>query len=568
DPADLAARLQARLGPAVHVLTPEQRGQEVAGLLGAFRLNLTALSLVSLFVGLFLVHTSIQASLARRRGEFGLLRSLGASRSQVFGLIVAEVMLLGVLGVALGLPVGYWAAAANVEVVSNTLTNIYLLEEIEALELPRWLFVLAALIGIGGAMAGALLPAIDTSRKDTKALLAAYTLHERTGSLAWPLSLAGGALLVLTSLWYWLFGQAWKPGGFALGVALLIALPLMTPLLIERLCGAIPIRGLGLGYSLKSLKARLQTTSFAVAALAVAVSMLVGITLMIGSFRRTVEGWATTAVQADVYVTTESWRRAGHDATLSPEIVSALAAHPGVAAVDRLRRFFAYTGARRVSLGGVDMAIPRGQARFPLLEGEPSEALRRVREEGAVLIGEPLARKAGLGLGDRLALFGPDGERTFPIAGVYYDYTEGGSATMDIRTLTQAFGPGPINNVALYLEPGLDAEQVVDELKARFAALPLHIRSNRRLREEILAIFDQTFAVTRLLQVMSLLIAVGGITLTLMVLAQEGISELALYRALGARRRQIFRVYVGKGLGMGLCGLGLGTAGASPWPEY
>ncbi|MFQ6673042.1 MAG: ABC transporter permease, partial [Candidatus Tectimicrobiota bacterium] len=148
-----------------------------------------------------------------------------------------------------------------------------------------------------------------------------------------------------------------------------------------------------------------------------------------------------------------------------------------------------------------------------------------------------------------------------PIAGVYYDYTEGGSAAMDHRTMTHAFGPGPVNSVGLYLEPGLDAERVVDELKERFADFPLRIRSNRRLREDILAIFDQTFAVTRILQVMSLLIAVGGITLTLLVQAQEGISELALYRALGARREQIFRIYVGKGLGMGLLGLGLGSLG-------
>ena len=76
-----------------------------------------------------------------------------------------------------------------------------------------------------------------------------------------------------------------------------------------------------------------------------------------------------------------------------------------------------------------------------------------------------------------------------------------------------------------------------------------------------MAIFDQTFAVTRLLQAMSLLIAASGITLTLLVLARERVSEIALYRALGARRSQIFRVFLGKGLGMALLGLGLGALG-------
>jgi putative ABC transport system permease protein len=307
--------------------------------------------------------------------------------------------------------------------------------------------------------------------------------------------------------------------------------------------------------------ARVQT-SFAVSALAVAVSMLIGITLMIGSFRRTVEVWLHLTAQADVYITTESWTRAGAEATLSPELVSAIAAHPGVRAVDRLRQFFVYTGERRIVLGGVEMGIPDEEGRFPLLAGERGEALRQVREGGAVLISEPLARKAGLGVGDWLPVYGPEGEVRFRVAGVYYDYTtEEGAAAMDLRTMARRFGPGEVNNVSLYLKPGFDPERVVDELRGKFAGYPLEIRSNRRLREEVFAIFDQTFAVTQILRGMSLLIAVCGITLTLLVLARERVSELALYRALGTQRGQVFRIFVGEGLGMGVLGLGIGGVG-------
>ena len=58
--------LVASLGPGVQLRTPEQRRREAAGLLGAFRLNLTAMSLISLFVGGFLVYISTQAALVRR----------------------------------------------------------------------------------------------------------------------------------------------------------------------------------------------------------------------------------------------------------------------------------------------------------------------------------------------------------------------------------------------------------------------------------------------------------------------------------------------------------------------
>ena len=101
---------------------------------------------------------------------------------------------------------------------------------------------------------------------------------------------------------------------------------------------------------------------------------------------------------------------------------------------------------------------------------------------------------------------------------------------------------------------------VVDDLKRSLSDVPLEIRSNENLREQAMDMFDQTFAITRLLRYMSLLIAVTGVTLTLIVLARERSSELALYRALSASRFQIFRVFLGKGLGMATVGVALGSA--------
>lgn len=559
---EVQSLLQERLGESVIVATPAQRGQQAEGLLSAFRLNLTALSLISLFVGLFLVYSSTQASLIRRREEFGLLRSVGATRLQVFGVIVAEVSMLGALGVALGMPMGYYVAQANVEMVSATLSNLYLLEEISTLELPWWLYAMGAVVGIGGAASGAVLPAMDMSRKDTRSLLAAFTLHEKIGSMAPGLFAVGVAILALSLVTYFAIGDAWKHSGFAMGVGLLFGLPLMTPLTIRAICGRIRIRGFGLGYSLRGLGVRLQTTAFAVASLAIAVSMLIGITLMIGSFRETLEVWIGTSIQADIYVAPASWRGKGSEGILDAETIEVLTSYEGIHGVDRLRGFIGYSGDQRIGLAGVEMGLKGGEVRFPLLQGEPKVAYRQVIEEGAVFIGETLARKADVWVGDDLPVYTPRGEQLFRVAAVYYDYsTEGGAAVMDLATMDESFGPGGINSVALYLKPGFDPEAVVDDLKSFMRDVPLQIRSNSRLREQIMQIFDQTFAVTRLLQAMSLLIAICGVALMLIVLAREQISELALYRSIGAARRQIFGIYVGKGLGMGVLGLILGLFG-------
>jgi len=562
DPLALRERLEQRLGPAVWVRTPEQRREEAAGLLGAFRLNLTSLSLISLFVGAFLVYASTQASLVRRRNEFGLLRSLGTTRAQLFALVLGEVGLLGALGVLLGVPLGYGVAAYNVELVSATLSNLYLLEGIERLEFPWRMYLLAAGVGLGGAVGGALAPALEMSRRDTRALLAAYTLHERLASGAGRLFAAGWGVIGLAVGVWALALRGLKPGGFVVGIGLLVGLPLLAPWVVQQVTRRLRPRRFGLRYGAKALGLKLQTSAIAVAALAVAVSMLVGITVMIGSFRRTVEIWLQSTLRADVYVTTESWSRARGAAVLDPEIVAALERLDGVRLVDRLRNFLVYSGERRIYLSGVDMTYQPEAPRFALLDGRADTAFHRVAEGGAVLISEPLARKQRLAVGDLLEIAGPAGPVRFPVAGVFYDYSsERGGAVMDLTTMAATFGPNSISNVALYLEPDVEADRVVDAIKERFGELPLVVRSNAGIRAEVFRIFDQTFAVTRLLQVMSLLTAVSGITLTLIVLARERVSELALYRALGARRRQIFRVFLGKGLAIAALGVLLGTLG-------
>jgi putative ABC transport system permease protein len=564
DAGALAARLSARLGPRARVVSPEQRTIEAAGLLGAFRLNLTALSLVSVLVGGFLVYAATRAALVRRREELGVLRAVGATRAQVLALVLAEAALLGALGTLAGIPLGLAAARANLDAVSGTLRTVYLLEGIERVALGPGLVALAAATGLGGALAGALLPALDAVRSDPRALLSSLTLEEAAGARAAPLLAAGLAALAAGAGVHAAAAGRWPPSGFALALGILVAVPLAAPAAMRALSVAARPRRLGTGWGLRSLGARLPSAAVAAGALAVAVSMLVGVTVMVGSFRGTVERWLAATLRADVYVTTPSWRRARSEAVLAPGIVERLAREPGVVAVDRLRQVQAIAAGRRVSVSGVDAGLPGGAGRVALVSGDRQEAMRRLREEGAVLVSEPLARKAGIAAGGTVAVRGASGEVAFPVAGVYRDYgSEAGAVLMDLGAFERTFGPGAPSNAALFLGPGADPEAVVSRLRAALPEASLVIRSQRTLRGEVLEIFEQTFAVTRLLQAMGLLIAVAGIALALLVLGRERSAETALLRALGATRAQVFLVFVGRGLGIGLLGLALGAAGGA-----
>ena len=408
DRAGLQALLEKRLGPSVEVLTPAQREDEAAGLLSAFRLNLTALSLISLFVGSFVVYTSSQALLVRRRREFGVLRAVGATRAQLLGLIAFEAALVGALGVLLGTGLGYWAARANVDAVSATLTQVYLLNEITSLQVPAWVYLAGAAAGMGAALAGTLLPALDLCLSPPRSLLSSRLLQERVRTSAIPLALAGTGILALAAVWYW-FAADWRPAGFVLGVALLVAIPLFTPLLV-RAASLLPLSGLGVGFGVRSLAGRWTTTVFTASSLAIAVSMMVGVTLKTSSFRETLEVWLRTSVQADIYVKTESWRGRGDEAALSPELVSRLSRAENIVAFDRYRRLTVRSGDERIFLAGVETGLPGGEARFPVAAGDPDAVYRQFRDQGAALVGETLARRRGLEPGGVLPLVTPAGQ--------------------------------------------------------------------------------------------------------------------------------------------------------------
>jgi putative ABC transport system permease protein len=381
DPAAVAARLQERLGAGVRVQTPEQRRQDASGLLAAFRLNLTALSLISVFVGVFLVLTTVQASLVRRRREFGVLRSLGATRAQVLWLVLGESAALGVLGTALGIPLGWLAARHNLQTVSATLTSIYVTEGIDKLVLPPTVIALGAAVGLLGALGGTLLPAWDLARRDPLRLLSPLVLHEGAGRGAGRLALLAAALAAAGTLWFAAWGHSLRMGGFVYGFVMMLALPPLVPLVVRTICaGARPSR-FGLALSLRNLLARLQTTSFAVAALAVTVSMMFGITILVGSFRETLVTWLDVTIRADIYISSESWQRTGNDAFLEDDVLATLRDWPGVVSLEEQRRLRVGTvGGRPVWLNGLRMTdrplpgVPQADmaGRLPLLAGTPA----------------------------------------------------------------------------------------------------------------------------------------------------------------------------------------------------
>ncbi|MFW6113114.1 MAG: ABC transporter permease, partial [Thermodesulfobacteriota bacterium] len=117
--------LQEVLPPGAEVVRPGAQGRQMEGLVASYRLNLSVLSAIALFVGMFLIYQTVTLSVVRRRREIGLLRTLGMTPRQVLGLFLAEGAVSGALGGLLGLLLGVLLAQAAVGTMAQTLSSLY-----------------------------------------------------------------------------------------------------------------------------------------------------------------------------------------------------------------------------------------------------------------------------------------------------------------------------------------------------------------------------------------------------------------------------------------------------------
>ncbi|MDE2660540.1 MAG: ABC transporter permease [Acidobacteriota bacterium] len=560
DVESIRSALAARI-PGVRIEESGTLRAEGAELFSAFRLNLLALSAVSLLVAAFLVYASVRAALAARRQEIGLYRALGASGRRVGVLLLGEVFLMALAGAALGIPVGAVAAGASLDRVSATISNLYLLERIESLTVDPQVVVLAGVVAVAAALAGAAPQVFAEASRAPVTLLAPGRASLSPGRRRfWLLGPpVAGTTLIGTAVWAALDPGSWPAlvgSGFGAAGALLVGAALLPDAVIRLAAGFRAGQNSAVGRGVLAALREPGSTGPPAAALVVAVAMLVGVSSLIGSFRATLDTWLGETLAADIYVSRAGGAGgarsiASERRALSAEALAVTAADPDVRERDLLRAQRVRLEGRPVAVLGVDAALPAAGDRFSIL-GDRKAALAGF-EEGELLVSEPLARRLDLGAGAALPLPAATPDRPLRVAGVYRDYgNEQGALFLD-RTLMNSLyppepgTPAPVHGAALYLRDGADRAAAVARLE-RALGPSANVVDNAALRSRALDVFDQTMAVTGLLRVFALVIAALGVGLFLWTQVRERAPEAALERALGANRGQVASGFLGRTL--------------------
>ncbi len=540
---DAAAAIAAALPDGLVLRRASEVRDVTAEMLSAFRINLSALGLLSLVVGMLLIYATMSFAVVRRHATHATLRALGVTRREIVAAIVREGLVLGLVATAAGLALGWLLANSLVAQVLATINDLYFRVAVDAASLTVWPFLKGALLGVGTTALASFGPALAAARREPRVAMTRVA-EERSQAAVIRLGPVLAAVLMLSAALVLLWPGASLllafVGLFLVLAAYAAAVPALTAWLLD-LTAALSARSAGpvITHAVRGARRSLSRTGVAVAALSVAVATVVGIGVMIDSFRGSVTDWLDQSLLADYYLLATARDPAGAAVGFSTADFETLAGLGGVVALSRSRTL-------TVRSAGGDVAI-RAAAPGPRGYGEtivagPATAVARLDDGVYALASEPFASRRNLQPGATLALPSPAGDVTVTVLAVYRDYrTSDNGLLMNLGVAESLWGSLPPTGIGVYA--------VAADVRAVGAALQRFadtrpgtaFAENGAIRDATLTVFDRTFEVTAVLRLLAATVAFFGVLSALSALQYERRTEAATLRALGFRRRDVGR---------------------------
>jgi len=561
DGESLKKQISHLLPENLALVASDTRSNTMGQMTNAFQTNLTALSLLALLVGVFLIYNTMTFAVIQRRDILGYLRTLGATRQQIFRLIFVEAIFIGIISTMLGLLIGVLLGNSLLQLVTRTINDLYFVILVNQLNVTTWSIVKGILLGIVATVAAVYIPAREATRSTPRSSYSRSVLESnykigivRMSWLGYGLLALGiSILLVPTKSLMVSFA-----GLFVVIIGSALTVPFFTYLLVKYLA---PLLRAIFG-ELGNMTARGVTSSFsrssvAVTALTIAVATTIGVTIMIDSFKSSVVHWLEDTLSADIFITPIGMNSASEVGGLSAAWLDRFKVLPEVGNISVSRKVQLYSTGEPSQL--LALQIPRKAfTRFKMIEGDPEQARQEFFDEKGVLVSEPYSFRHDVHTGDLIKLLTDKGDKEFKVAGIYVDYgSESGVIAMNRSTYLKFWNDNSISSLGIYARNDTDIPKlmtklrnIVDEERSnpykQIKEQDLDIRSNQAIREASIKIFDRTFVVTQVLRLLAIVVALVGILSALMSIQIERSRELALMRAIGLTPRQLWLVVSGE----------------------
>lgn len=542
--------LAAVLPAGVDIATPADAGKRTSNLSRAYRVNLNVLALVALFTGAFLVFSTQALSIVRRRPQLALLRALGASRGRISRMLLIESLVVGAIGAGLGVALGIAVAALAIARFGADLGGGYFPGIEPRFTLDAFGIALFFALGLIATLAGSAAPIIAARHTPVAAGLRSFQqalpAHRSRAGLLPGLGLIGVAVLLAALPAF----SALPLAGYLAIAVLLVAGIVLTPVIGRRVFGLVEAgvrrTDAPVWLQLAASRARAATgmTTLALSSVVASFAVMVAMAIMVSSFRSSVDHWLVSVLPADLYLRSAT---AGDSAYLSASDLALLGATPGVERLEALGTSSITLDPLRppVTLIARPIDATDPGARLPLI----GQALRPPPGAVAVYLSEPAARIYGLQVGQTITLpLGGQPVRCF-VAAVWRDYArQFGAVAIDAQDYRRFVPDARMTDAALWLAPGA----VASEVSARLAGtIPdfhrLEVAQPGAIRAYSLRIFDRSFAITYLLEIVAVVIGLFGVASTFSAEALARRREFGVQRCLGMTRGEIARQLAAEG---------------------
>jgi putative ABC transport system permease protein len=546
---------------------PGDAVQRISNLSRAYRVNLTVLALIALFTGGFLVFSVLSLSVARRTQQFALLGVMGMTGSQRLWLVLAESAVLGVTGSVSGLLLGTGLAALGLRVIGGDLGGGYFTGVPPSLHWSPGAALVFTLLGLLCALAGAWWPARAAQQLPPAQGLKGLGNPAALGRAlpAGLAMLAAGCVLALLPPIGSIAVAAYVSVAFLL-LGGITVLPAFVGWVLDRIAPLFARHALALLAVERARRVR-ESASVAVSGVVAALSLAVALTVMVSSFRSSVNQWLDTVLPASLYVRTAGSASANDTAFFEPEFVNAAATLQGIERISTQRNLSISLDPSKPALTLIAKPLHNPQNRvlplaivgdvLPVPDGRiPIYISEAVRDLYAIEPGQDFAAlRSALTAGGTSANAGP-----FFVAGVWRDYArQFGTVAIDQADFARLSSDSRVNEMALWLSADADSHSIDLALREKAGDL-LEIASAREIREVTLKIFDRSFAVTYWLQAVAIGIGLFGVaaSFSAQVLARR--KEFGLLRHLGLTRQQVLRLVAAEGAAWTILGSAAGTA--------
>ena len=560
----LMSTLQLRLGKEISVTYPASQGKRMTQMLQNYQIGLNFISGVALFVGAFLIYNAFAMTVIERTREFGMLRTIGMTRSQVTRQMLLEASFLGFLGSLAGIGAGIFLSRALTRVMEFILN-----QGLQDVKFPVNTILTSFWIGLVVTFLAAMVPAWQAGRISPMEALRVRGKHKEGWLFqhGWIL----GLVLLVISIGVLIWNPFPYDVQFRLGSLTVFALFTGATLLIPVTIGSWerasrPFLKLFYGASgalgSRNVQRSRQRTTLTVAALMIGVAMVIMTRSMTQSFAGDLRTWMKAYIGGDIYI--------GSSIPLRSDVARRIESVPGVATVAPIRYF------------NVDWRTPGGDTQtinfmafnpasyirvtnFVFSGDQPdlNSVVNQLIKGNSVLLSSVLAEKFGLGAGDQIILRTNLGYTRFTIAAIVVDFYNQGLVVQgnwdDMRRYFR------INDASTYMVkvkegyPINEVQQHIDDLYGKRYRLTLE--SNLSVRNRALNLMDQAFSMFDVMALIAVVVGALGVFNTLTMSVIERTQEIGMLRAVGMTRRQVVQMILAEAGILGIFGgiLGLAT---------